>query len=154
MHHPTAADPSLEGRLAELERQQRRMRWVSLALLLALVGSCARKAEVPAEIVAREFKVVDEQGNVYASLGISLLQPAGTLMLRDLSDERRRALLGPAELLLDGRESAAQLEVDRDALFTMRDRHDWTGAKLSVHPDSHKSSLWLSNGKESIYRNP
>jgi len=147
-------DPGLEVRLKGLEREIRRTRWGLVLLLGALLGSCAKKPQIPAEIVAREFKVVDDEGNVYASLGIAPWNPEGALTLLDRTNRERRGSISPGKLILEGGASAVQLEAGEIALLVMHDRKDWTGAKLSMHPGERKSSLWLTRGTDSIYRNP
>jgi hypothetical protein len=153
---PSAATPStqIEARLRKLERENRWMRWAYVLLLGVLLGSCTRKPPIPPEIVAREFKVMDDEGNVYASLGIAPWNEEGNLVLRDRKNEHRRASIAPADLSLDGSESSVHLQAGEISLLTMYDRGGWTGAKLSSHPDGRKSALWLTSGTESIYRNP
>jgi hypothetical protein len=149
--HP---DSRVEARLGNLERENRRMRWANLLLLGLLLGSCAKKPPVPREIVAREFKVMDDEGNVYASLGIAPWNPEGNLVLRDPASEDRRGSISPADLSLAGKASSVQIEAGEASLLIMRDERGWTGAKLSSHPDTRKSALWLTGGAQSIYRSP
>jgi hypothetical protein len=154
MPQPSNPEPGPEERLRKLERQVRRMRWVHLLLLGLLVGSCGKKAQVPLEIVAKEFKVLDDEGNVYASLGIAPWNPEGALMLRDRGNDERRASLSPTRFALNGGPSSVSIEAGEFALLVMHDRKDWTGAKLSMHPGERKSALWLTGGTSSVYRNP
>jgi hypothetical protein len=147
---PSAATPStqIEARLRKLERENRWMRWAYVLLLGVLLGSCTRKPPIPPEIVAREFKVMDDEGNVYASLGIAPWNEEGNLVLRDRKNEHRRASIAPADLSLDGSESSVHLQAGEISLLTMYDRGGWTGAKLSSHPDGRKSALWLTSGTD------
>jgi hypothetical protein len=145
--------PSFENRLARLERANRRLRWSHGVLLLLLVLACGRRA-VPDEIVAREFKVVDDEGRVYASLGIAPWNPEGVLTLHDSTDDGRRASIAPADLVLESGGAAVHAEAGDVSLLVMEGEGGFTGAKLSSHRDSRKSALWLTHGQKSIYSQP
>jgi hypothetical protein len=144
----------LEARIVQLERANRRMGWSCLLLGAVLVASCVRKPPLPAEIVAKEFKVVDDQGKVYASLGFLPWNPEGVLTLYDRNVEGERSSLGPGDLVLSDAGTSIHLEAGRVSMLVMSDERGHTGAKLSAHHDTDKSSLWLKDGRNSIYRGP
>lgn len=147
-------DPPLEARLIKLERENRRMRWAFVLLLGAVLGSCAKKPSIPLSIVAKEFKVMDDEGHVYANLGIAPWNPEGILVLRDRTNEERRASIAPAKLSLGGGPTSLELETGEISMLVMHDRQGWNGAKLSLHPGDRKSALWLTGGTRSVYSNP
>jgi hypothetical protein len=146
-------DSGFDARLTRLERENRRLRWGHGLLLLLLVVSCGRRT-VPAEIVAREFKVMDDEGRVYASLGIAPWNPEGVLVLHDSKNDGRRSSLAPADLVLKDGGSAVHAEAGDPSLLVMEGEGGFTGAKLSSHRNRHKSALWLTDGTKSIFSEP
>jgi hypothetical protein len=146
-------DPSFETRLARLERANRRLRLSHAVLLLLIVLACAKRA-VPQEIVAREFKVMDDEGRVYASLGIAPWNPEGVLTLHDSTNDGRRASIAPADLVLKAGGSSVHAEAGDPSLLVMEGEGGFTGAKLSSHREARKSALWLTHGPKSIFGGP
>jgi hypothetical protein len=150
----TTSDEGLEGRIRRLERENRRMRWIFAVLVVALLAACAKEEPPPSTVVATEFKVVDENGNVYARLGQAPWGPEGGLILYDQSNDDRRTSLGPADLVLATSGSTVHVQAGKVSMLEMHDDNGWTGAKLSSHPNKRESSLWLSKGKGSIFASP
>jgi hypothetical protein len=153
MLETSVPDPSFETRLAKLERANRRLRWSHGVLLVLIVLACGKRT-VPREIAAREFKVMDDDGRVYASLGIAPWNPEGVLTLHDSRNDGRRASIAPADLVLKADGSSIHAEAGDPSLLVMEGEGGFTGAKLSSHRESHKSALWLTHGQKSIFSGP
>ena len=107
------AAPTLADRLAALERSQRRLRGLVLALAVALLGTLLVGAGDDGVLTGRTLKLVDDQGKVRVLLtpasGLSFLEPSG----------KARAILGldgdgGPGLVLYGDGSRAILNVNRD----------------------------------------
>jgi len=106
-------DPAVAARLAALERSQRRLRGVVLALLLAALGALLAGAGDDGALTGRTLKLLDDQGRVRVLLttasGLSFLDAGG----------RPRAVLGldgdgGPGLVLYGDGSRAIFNVNRD----------------------------------------
>lgn len=156
--------PGIEVRLCQLERQNKRLRWVAMVALavasssVLLLGVANLRAEQPSgrqTVKAAKFLLLGPAGKTRASLGVS--RGGAQLVLYDPSGQKRASLAmaagGPQFTLYDSSGmQRAKLAVDTEGPYLGLNSptgrpHVW----LSDTPTGPSITLLDKNGFESVF---